>query len=606
MKPAPLTIDGGDPAPRGDVSAPLLPMHHQVVLVMDLVESVRLMAADEQAVIALWRGFVRAAVAVLQRHGGRLVKSLGDGIMAVFDASGEAASAALELQRHFDSVNASLPPERRLYLRAGLNATQVFLDDIDIYGSGVNLAARIASLAGPGETLVSVEVRDQLTDGLNGALVDLGDCYFKHIAAPVRVYRLAAHGPQPAVRLAQETPGMLQAAVAVIPFSALGGDLSSGAALGDAIADDIIGALSASTSLRVIARLSTVPFRRPDVSLQDIRRLLGAAYIVFGQYSISGGKMHVRVQLCAAQDGQVLWADALTSDVADIFNGQDQIVPVIAANTGRVILQKELERTRQLPLSNLESYSLYVSSISLLHRSSHRDFLRARELLDHLSHRHPNRPALYALAAKWHLMRILQGWSENPSEDGRQALALAHRALRCDPENAFAMATQGFLAAHFSHDLLVAGQRCTEALQIDPQEAQVWRMRAAIHSYVGEGEQAQACAAQALSLSPLDPTRFIYELIMGAGKLASGRFDEALEWADKSLRANLMHVPTHRLRVLALSLSGRDVEAREAARELLRICPQFSVDAFSRSYPGRDHAHAQDYFRALRNAGLPA
>jgi tetratricopeptide (TPR) repeat protein len=203
-------------------------------------------------------------------------------------------------------------------------------------------------------------------------------------------------------------------------------------------------------------------------------------------------------------------------------------------------------------------------------------------------------------------MRILQGWSQDPSDDGRHALALAHRALRCDPENAFAVATEGFVAAHFSHDLHVAGRRCTEALEIDPQEAQVWRMRAAIHSYVGDGEQAQACAAQALSLTPLDPTRFIYELIMGASKLASGRYDEALEWADKSLRANIMHVPTHRLRVLALSLSGRDAEAREAAQALLRICPHFSVDAFGRSYPGRDHAHAQVYFRALRSAGLPA
>ena len=581
-------------------------MRHKVVLVMDLVESVRLMAADEQTVIAMWRGFVRATEIVLQRHGGRLVKSLGDGIMAVFETSSEAASAALELQRHFDPANTPLPPERRLYLRAGINATQVYLDDIDIYGSGVNLAARIASLAGVGETLVTAEVRDQLTDGLNGSLVDLGDCYFKHIATPVRVYRLAEPGAQPAVRLAQESPATMQATVAVIPFSALGGDPAYGAALGDAIADDTIGALSASTSLRVIARLSTVPFRRPDVCLQDVYRLLGAAYVVSGQYSVSGGKMYVRVHLCATQDGQVLWADALTANVADIFNGQDQVVPVIAANAGRVILQKELERTRQLPLSNLESYTLYVSGISLLHRSSRRDFVRARELLDHLSQRHPNRPAPYALAAKWHLMRILQGWSEDPSDDGRQALALAHRALRCDPENAFALATEGYVAAHFSHDLPLAERRCAEALDIDPQEAQVWRMRASIHSYVGDGEQAQTCARRALSLTPLDPTRFIYELIMGAGKLASGRYNEALEWADKSLRANVMHVSTHRLRVLALSLLGRDAEAREAALTLLRICPNFSVEAYSRSYPGRDHAHAQEYFRALRSAGLPA
>lgn len=584
-----------------------LPLRQKVVLVMDLVESVRLMAADEVAVIDQWRGFVRFAMEqALPRHAGRLVKSLGDGLMAEFDSATEAAATALELQQYFAPVNRDLPEDKRLYLRAGINATHVYVDEIDIYGSGVNLAARVASLAGPGETLVTAEARDHLTDGLTVDLEDLGDCYLKHLKAPVRAYRIGPAGPHPPPPAAAEAADALEAAVAVIPFSPLASDQDHPLVLGDAIADDVIAALSQGTGLRVIARLSAAPFRGAQANLHDIRALLGAAYVIFGQYSVADGKARIRATLCATKDGQVLWADGMTAGVADIFHGQDQVVPAIAANAGRVILQKELERTRLLPLSNLESYTLYVSGISMLHRSSRGDFVRSREVLEHLSQRHPNRPAPYAMTAKWHLMRILQGWSSDPADDVGHALDLARRALRCDPENAFALATEGFVAAHSNGDLPLADARCAQALQIDPQDPQVWRMRATVHCYQGDGEEAESYAMRALSLTPLDPTRFIYQLVVGASKLARGRHDEALEWADKSLRGNVMHVPTHRLRVIALVLAGRDAEAREAAQELLRIAPHFSVDAFARNYPGRRQAHAESYFDALRRAGLPA
>lgn len=587
--------------------ASVLPQRQKVVLVMDLVESVRLMAANEVAVIGHWRGFVRHAVdVVLPRHGGRLVKSLGDGIMVEFDSASQAAAAALALHRYFDEANAGLPAEEKLYLRAGLNATTVYVDDIDIYGSGVNLAARVAGLAGAGETLLTAEVRDQLTDGVSGDLDDLGECYLKHVKEPVRAYRLGARGPRRDPTGPQDPAASLQPAVAVIPFSMLHTDGGQEEALGDAIADDVISALSQSTSLRVIARLSSLPLRRADVRMDEIRSLLGAAYVISGTFSIRGGQAHIRVQLSATKDGQVLWSDGMTADVADIFHGQDKVVPAIAANAGRVILQKELERTRILPLSNLESYTIYVGGISLLHRFSHGDFQRARELLDHLSQRHPSRSAPYAMMAKWHLMRILQGWSPDAGGDGRLAVDLARRALRCDPENAFALATEGFLGAYFSGDLAGARERCSQALEMNPQEAQAWRMKAAIHSYLGEGEQAESCALHALSLTPLDPTRFIFELVVGASKLARGNHDEALAWADKSLRGNVMHVPTHRLRVIALALAGRQAQAREAAATMLRLSPDFRVEAFARSYPGRDQPHAESYFDALRSAGLPA
>ena len=194
-----------------------LPRRQKVVLVMDLVESVRLMAANETAVVQRWHGFVQHARGhVLPRHHGRHVKSLGDGLLAEFDSASEAVGAAHELHHFFDDTNAALPPEQRFHLRAGLNAAQIYIDSVDVYGAGVNLAARVASLAGPGETIVTSQVRDDLTDGLDGELRDMGECYLKHVPEPVRVWRVGDASAQPLL-----TPEIVAATSEALRWSGL-------------------------------------------------------------------------------------------------------------------------------------------------------------------------------------------------------------------------------------------------------------------------------------------------------------------------------------------------------------------------------------------------
>ena len=265
-----------------------LPRRQKVVLVMDLVESVRLMAAHEAAVVQRWHGFVQHARAhVLPRHHGRHVKSLGDGLLAEFDSAPEAVGAAQELHHFFDDSNAALPADQRCHLRAGLNAAQIYIDSVDVYGAGVNLAARVASLAGPGETIVTTQVRDELTDGLDGELRDMGECYLKHVPEPVRVWRVGDAGAQPLLTPAADQPGTLLPGIAVIPFAARS-NAPEHFAVGELVADAVISLLGRSQHLRVISRLSCSAFRLRDAALGEVSQRLGAQFVLSGSYVVFG------------------------------------------------------------------------------------------------------------------------------------------------------------------------------------------------------------------------------------------------------------------------------------------------------------------------------
>jgi adenylate cyclase len=582
---------------------PELSQQRRAIVVVDVVESVRLMQANETDVIDRWRRFVsEVRTQVLPAHGGRLVKSLGDGLLLEFASVPPAVAAALEVQRRVVPFNAGREQSALMALRIGIHIADVVFDDLDVYGAGVNLAARLTELARPGETVVSIEVRDLLADGVQVDVEDLGECFVKHLPHAVRAFRLqptglhrTAYWPAPANHFA---------VLAVVPF-APSSEQESSVAIGDALADDIIAALSLLDGLQLISRLSTSRLRNSNDCLSDCRRLLGAKFVLSGHYSLHQDHVRVRCSLVETTSEQVLWSGGHDALVGALFAEGGGFLSDLVAEVGKAIVRQEVRRTRGLPIPTLENFTLYIGGITLMHRMSQVDFQRARVLFEQLTHRLPRNSAPKAMMAKWYLMRMLQGWSSDLVRDGQLAHDMARRALDHDPEHPFALATEGFVAAHFAGDLSLAQRRCEQALESNPQEAQAWRMKAAVHSYFGDGEEAESCAERALSLTPLDPTRFIFELIVGVAKLSRGRYVEAVGWADKSLRQNAMHVPTHRLRVIALALAGFDLESKEAAKVLLGLSPGFRINAFAQTYPGREQPHALSYFAALRRAGLP-
>jgi adenylate cyclase len=602
MTPAPPPPTIGAAAKDEDVSALALPQRQKVILVMDLVESVRLMAANELAVIDHWRGFVRHATGtVLPRRGGRLVKSLGDGIMAEFDTAREGVAAALDLHRHFEDVNASLPSDQHLYLRAGLNATHVFVDDIDIYGSGVNLAARVASLAGPGETMVTAEVRDGLVEGLDSHTEDMGECHLKHVAHPIRAYRVGAAGPQPILVPESEYTTPLRPTIAVIPFDGTG----ALPALGDMVADGVISQLSRTAEFRVISRLSSSAVRGRGLALNQVEHMLGARYILSGSFATDGMVVLLTAELASSQTGHVIWSDRMKTTLGDLLDPQSAAIGAISASVHSHVVNAEFRYCRTRPLPTLESYSLLIGAITLMHRMSRADFSRSRTMLEALVARHPRNPTPRAWLAKWHSLAVAQSWTEDPAQEAANSLSMVRAALDLDPDDALALTIKGLIHGYVEKDFGRAQEAYSSALVNNPSEPLAWIGSAALATWRGDAPVAVEAAERALALTPLDPLKYYFDSLACGAMMCAGEYPRAIELAKRSLRLNKGLVSTRRVLAIAQVLNGNVDEARATIADLLKLEPHFSVRFFQERSPLYRSPAGPLYADALIQAGAP-
>jgi adenylate cyclase len=580
----------------------------KVVLVVDLVESVSLMQVDEWGVIKGWQAFLaHVTQSVLPAHEGRLVKSLGDGMMLEFDAPRQAAAAALAMHDWMASHNLPVAGGHTMRLRAGMHATDVYIDQNDIYGAGVNLAARVATLADPGQTVVTAEVRDLLDDELDGSFEDLGECWLKHIDRPVRAYRLTRPGAaHPVVwRDSAAKVPIMQPTIAVMPFSFKHGDVAL-SVVGDLIADGIIAQISKAEQLRVVSRLSTRALGQRDFSLDDIADRLGADYVLSGSYYAAGLNILMNAELAHASSGRVIWASRRSAALEDLFSVRSETVDEFATEINAAILNTELALVSTFPIPTLSSYSLMLGGISLMHRSARSDFARSREVLEHLVERHQRHPLARAWLAKWYVLCATRGLSTAPQEDATRALDQTRRALDNDPANALALAMEGFVYCHLIKDFDKAALRLDEAVTHNPNEPLAWLFKGMVHAFAAQGPQAQSASERARALSPLDPLAYYYESLSASMAIANGDHEEAIRLANRSLQRNAIHPSTYRALAIAQVLSGRVEEARATIERLMRLDPSYSLTRFQRNYPGAERAPEQ--FRllteALRQAGV--
>jgi class 3 adenylate cyclase/TolB-like protein len=583
----------------------LLPQREEVVLVMDLVESVRLMAADEESVIASWRGFVGFAKdTVLPRHGGRLVKSLGDGIMAEFESAREGVAAASTLQHYFDRANAGVPPERRMYLRGGLNATRVYVDDIDIYGSGINLAARVATLAGPGETMVTEEVRDGLVECLDAEVEDMGECHLKHVPEPVRVYRVGPAAPSSVLVPVREYQKQLQPTLAVIPFRLIAGPPEA-RVIGDVIADAVIGQLARTPQLSVISRLSVAALRDRDTSAQSLSHLLGADHVISGSYHVHGDRLVCTAELADARSNTIVWTDRAESDVEGLFRLEAELPHWIACRALAALMDEQAKKATVAPLPTLRSYAILLGGIQLMHQSSPLSFDRSREALDHLVERHPRSSIARAWRAKWSVLKATRGLVDDAAAEANLALDHTRRALDAEPDNALALAIEGFVYCHLKSDLHTAQERIEAALAVDPSCSLAWLFRATVQSFQeDQGAAAVQSAEKAMALSPLDPLKYYYHSLLAAALLFNNDLERALQEARRSWTLNKYHAPTLRVLVIAAAESGDLEFARLMVQRLREVEPELTVERYLSRRPVVTD-RVRRFAEALASAGLP-
>lgn len=577
----------------------------RTVLMVDIVESVRLMEEDENDTVQRWLRLVqRVDDAVLPAHGGRLVKSQGDGMLLEFQSVRPALQAAFAIQSAAAEANAGVAAHRQLHLRIGAHVGHLIADERDVYGHDVNLAARLTGLAEPGQIVVSSAVCDQLTPRLDADIEDLGERRLKGIEKPARAFR--AWPPDQSARRAIETKAHMgdRPSIAVLPFRNLSGE-STHDILGDVIADDLIGHLSRLTDLFVISRLSTTPFRDRLYEPRNVAEVLGVRYLLTGNIQTSGNKLRLMAELTEADDGRVIWAERFDGSLNDIFLLQDEISADVARRVVPFVREREMQRARAQRPENLTAYERTLRAIDYLHRGSTEDMEHARQMLEAAIQSAPAYSAPNAWLAYWHVRRVGQGWSPDPKKDASDANRHADQGVEKDATDSWALSVQGLVAAYLNKDLDTAISRYDTALDINPSTASAWVWSTSAHAWLGKGDVAVARSQRAIELSPLDPLMYSFTSIAGTAHAVAGQYDKAIDYCRTSLRQNRMFASTHRILAISLALSGKIPEARSAADELRRLEPGLTVRAFRTRYPGHMSAHVDLFCNALETAGIP-
>jgi adenylate cyclase len=576
---------------------PLPDLHRarRAIVVVDVVESVRLMQEDEAGFIERWRRFVHAVrTEVLPKFGGRLVKSLGDGMLLTFETAREAVAAAAAIQSTGDHIH-----PQGIELRIGIHVSDVVADELDIYGTGVNLAARVASLAEPGCVTLTDQARDEVTDGVDANVEDLGECWVKHVNQPVRAFAVRRDDrPSSLPRPSQDT---LSLAIAVLPLECAHTDPS----FGDYLADGLIAGLSATPQLQLISRLSTRALLDSSADAQGVGTRLGAKYVVWGAVRALAARLAIDIQLSRCDDNKVVVAHRVVCDTQDLFVHPSAPIQELCTVVHHAVLDHEAKELRSRPLPNLASYQLLLGSMGLLHRTALVDFDRAHQALGALIEREPRHGAGYTWLAKWHFLRMIRGLSDSPKREQDEGRRRAEQALERDRFSGAAWALRGLVHAYDGESLQQAEQSYVKALDCNPSEPLAWLYMGTLRSWQGRGAEAAQAAHKALSLSPLDPMRYYFESLAAAALLADGRYADTVSLAQSSLRLHRGHTPTLRVLTIAQILGGQEDAARESMALMRAAEPKLTVAQYLQRYPGRAAPHAQLYADALRAAGLP-
>lgn len=573
----------------------------KVIAVADVVESVRLMEQDEHEFIRRWHGFVGFVRQQLPAETGRMHKSLGDGLMLEFSEPHGCIRAALAMQAWFRDGNKGLPADQHVHLRIGAHIAEFIADEYDIYGTDVNVTARIATLAGPGEIVISAALHEHVRGQLDGQAEDLGVCHLKHLKQPVRAYRIARAGRAP-VLPAGAGRMQMRATLAVLPF---GTTASAGeVAVGDAVTDEVVAALARSSELRVVSRLSTSALKDASISLTQIRRHLGAKYALAGHARDLNGQLSVFAELADAATGLVVWAGSFKGRYAQLFTREVGFLRELAAAVTSAVMAHEVERGAGQPLHALEGYSLLLAGVALMQRLARNDMERSRAMLDHLAERNPRHPAASAWLVLWHVLQVQQGWSRDFAEDAQLARECSQAALLADPQSPLALCMEGYACVHLDKDLDAGAEHYARALALRPEDPLAMVFTAEQLALRGDGRSARQAAQHALELQPLESLRYFHDAIAARAALAAGALDQAIAMAERSLRVNPRYAPTYQTLAIA-QVEARQIDAARATMlKLLRVEPGFDLVSFLDRCAARPWLAGRQA-EALRTAGAP-
>ena len=566
----------------------------------------RLMELDDTQTILKWKALRENLLEPkIAEHGGHLLQVMGDGLFIEFESVVAAVRWAHDVQR---AIAQSLdePDGDSLLMRIGINVEDVIVDGDKLHGDGVNIAARIQQLAGPGEVVMTAAVRDYVWNKLGVELTDLGEQQLKNISRPVRIYRLEQEsGTGVPRRIVQ--PHLTwnnRPSIAVMPFKNLGGDPKE-EYFGEGITEDIIGALAHNRSLLVIARHSTLPYRDRHADVRQIASELRVRYVLDGSVRRQVEKLRISVDLIDAGHNSTIWADKFDGTVAELFEFQDRIAASVVATIEPRVYEVEAERVRTKPTDSLDAYDCVLRAFPLLYTSDEGEFMAAGAFLDRAIALDPAYAQAWAHKAWWYILLLGEWRSKATERDLTMALVTAQKALQLDSTDAFALAVAAHAESFLGNRPESATEMFERSLQLNKNSAFAWAISAITCCYLGRPEEALDRLRNAWRLSPFDPLRFFFWGVAGFAEFIAGRYDEALSWLLKARRDNLGHLAVHRNLAACFAQLGRMEEAKAAAADLLAREPSFRISVFESKYPLRRPGDRERLISGLRAAGLP-
>ncbi len=554
------------------------------ILLADVVSYSRLMGRDEigtlTSLIALRKTIFAPAVA---RHNGRIVKVMGDGALVEFASVVDAVTSAIEIQLALADANAKELPEKRVHLRIGINLGDILVEGSDIYGDGVNVAARLQAIAEPGEIVLSATAHEHVAGKIDTVFVDVGEKTLKNIELPVRIFRWSAAGSEPMAELKVATGRVLpdKPSIAVLPFDNMSGDPEQ-EYFADGTVEAITASLSRIRSFFVIARNSSFAYKGKPKNVRDIGRELGVGYVLEGSVQKAGGRIRITVQLVETAGGSHLWAERYDGVMDDIFELQDRITEQVAGALLPSIQLAEIERARRKRPQDVGAYDQTMRALPHVWMLERAEATKALDLLDQALAIDPDYPLALALSAWCWAQRSVYNWHADIAQARAEALRLAEHAVGQSNDDPMILAVLGTVHT-FARNYGTARVLLERAIVLDPNAAWALSRLGWLEVYADRAEAAFPHFERALRLSPLDPMNFNNYTGIASAHQVAGNDSAAADMFIRALEERPNALWIHRNLAPALLAAGRLDEAQASRVALLAAYPDLTIQRYKQA-----------------------
>lgn len=577
------------------------------ILAADVVGYSRLMETDEDGTLARLKALRGAVIdPAVARHAGRMVKQMGDGVLLEFASAVEAVTCAMEIQRQVPEHDAGSPPENQIRFRIGINVGDVIVDDNDLYGDGVNVAARIETLAQPGGIYISRSAADQVRDKIPVAIESCGSHSVKNIARPIEVFCLAGDSAPrntaaPTAASPRHRPPMREkTSIAVLAFNNMSGDADQ-EYFSDGISEDIITDLAKLSELHVIARNSSFAYKKSPVSLTEVAAALGVRYVLEGSVRKAGNKVRVTAQLIDAATGGHAWAERFDRELTDVFAVQDELTQHIVTALKVRLTRSEMDRIADKPVADVTAHECFLRGREQVWLHTRAGNAEARAHMAEVLKIDPNCAVAYAYTSFAHVNDHINGWAAKPEKALLTGLDLARRAIALDdqlPEGHFVLGI-ALLWNRQADEALDAVSRC---IALAPSSAEGHMLKAHIEMFNGNPAKSIETLDTYMKLDPVYPE--IALQFLAEAQFLLRKFDLAADTLRKRLERNPEATTAYALLASSLGHLGQIDAGRDAWAQVLRLEPSFSVEHRRKLLPFKNPADFELRVEGLRHLGL--